>query len=226
MKDLAHWRPRAEPSLAPLEGRFARLEAAIFPGAARELFPAIGGPANAELWTHIPIGPFDSAEALGETMGAVAGAHNWKTYLIRDAKTGAPLGMASYMRIRPADGSIEVGCIVYSKDLQRTPAATETMYLMMRHVFDDLGYRRYEWKCNYENAASKAAAERLGFKFEGVFRQDMVMKGRNRDTAWYSVIDGEWPALRAAFEAWLAPENFDDAGKQRCSLREMRAAPA
>ncbi|VAW07153.1 Acetyltransferase, GNAT family, partial [hydrothermal vent metagenome] len=140
----------------------------------------------------------------------------------RAVDTGAVLGMASYMRIRPEAGSVEIGCIVFSGALQKTPAATEAMYLMARHIFDDLGYRRYEWKCNDENAASKSAAERLGFQFEGVFRQDMVVKGENRDTAWFSVLDSEWPEVKAGLNAWLAPENFDADGRQRRSLRQCR----
>jgi RimJ/RimL family protein N-acetyltransferase len=132
------------------------------------------------------------------------------------------VGVASYLRIDPANGSIEVGHINYSPLLQRTPAATEAMYLMMRHVFD-LGYRRYEWKCNALNAASRVAARRLGFSFEGVFRQAGVVKGRNRDTAWYAMIDKEWPALREAFLRWLDPSNFDEQGRQRARLSVLTA---
>jgi RimJ/RimL family protein N-acetyltransferase len=133
------------------------------------------------------------------------------------------VGVASYLRIEPAMGSIEVGHLAYSPALQRHPAATEAMYLMMRHVFDELGYRRYEWKCDDRNQASRRAALRLGFRFEGIFRQHMVIKGRNRDTAWYAILDSEWPALRAAFERWLDPANFDAAGRQRARLEALRA---
>jgi RimJ/RimL family protein N-acetyltransferase len=133
-----------------------------------------------------------------------------------------PAGVASYLRIDPAMGSIEVGAILYSPALQRSPAATEAMYLMARHVFEELGYRRYEWKCDSLNQASRRAAERLGFRYEGTFRQAWVVKGRNRDTAWYSIIDSEWPALRNAFERWLDPSNFDAAGKQRARLEALR----
>jgi RimJ/RimL family protein N-acetyltransferase len=148
--------------------------------------------------------------------------HAWQPMIFRGRDSNKVLGTASYMRIRPEAGSAEVGCVVFSKALQRTPAATEAMFLMARHVFDDLGYRRYEWKCDNENAASKNAASRFGFSAEGVFRQDMVVKGKNRDTAWYSIIDDEWPTTRSAFEGWLAPENFDSSGLQRRSLREIR----
>jgi RimJ/RimL family protein N-acetyltransferase len=130
--------------------------------------------------------------------------------------------MASYMRIRPEAGSAEVGSVVFSKALQRTAAATEAIFLMARHLFEDRGYRRFEWKCDNQNAASVRAARRFGFTAEGVFRQDMVVKGRNRDTAWFSILDGEWPRIRSAFEQWLAPENFDPAGQQRRSLAAIR----
>jgi RimJ/RimL family protein N-acetyltransferase len=132
-----------------------------------------------------------------------------------------PVGMASYLRIKPEHGVIEIGWIWYGPPLQRTTAATEVIYLLARHAFDGLGYRRLEWKCDALNAASQRAAERYGFQFEGVFRKHMVVKGRNRDTAWFAITDEDWPAIRRAFEAWLAPENFDERGRQRRSLREM-----
>ncbi len=205
-------------------GRYVRVEPARLPEDGAVLFPAICGAANDDLWSYVPIGPFDDGDALGATLAFIGGRQNWKTHLFRAPDTGESLGMASYMRIRPEAGSAEVGAVVFSRKLQKTPAATEAMYLMAKHLFDDLGYRRYEWKCDNANGASKRAAERLGFVFEGVFRQDMVMKGRNRDTAWFSMIDSEWPQLKAAFEAWLAPENFDSAGRQRQSLSDFRAA--
>jgi RimJ/RimL family protein N-acetyltransferase len=132
------------------------------------------------------------------------------------------VGQGSYLRIEPDDGVIEIGHLAFGPALQRTRAATEAVFLLARHAFDELGYRRLEWKCNALNARSCAAAERLGFTFEGVFRQHMVLKGRNRDTAWYAIVDGEWPAVRGAFETWLAPGNFDAAGRQRTSLRALR----
>lgn len=222
MTHLQNWTPRHVPELKSAQGRFVRIDPVRFPDDAGDLFAVVGGRENADLWRYIPIGPFDDAETMGETLAVVAQEDFWKTHLVRDVRSDAVLGMASYMRIRPGAGSVEIGCIVYSKALQRTPAATEAMYLMARHVFDDLGYRRYEWKCNDANKASKRAAERLGFVFEGVFRQDMVMKGENRDTAWFSVIDGEWPRVKAAFEAWLDPSNFDAEGVQRRSLADIR----
>jgi RimJ/RimL family protein N-acetyltransferase len=144
-------------------------------------------------------------------------------FAIVDAKTGRAVGLASYLRIDPRVGSIEVGHLRFSSLLQRTPAATEAMALMMRRAFE-LGYRRYEWKCDALNAPSRAAAERLGFEFEGIFRQARLNKGRNRDTAWFSILDREWPALRPAFERWLDPANFDANGKQRARLSELTAA--
>ena len=223
MTDLRNWTPRPAPELQSAQGRFVRIDPVRWPDDAGDLFAAVGGRENAGLWRYIPIGPFWDAAVMSETLAGVAREDFWKTHVIRDVRTGAVLGMASYMRIRPEAGSVEIGCIVYSKALQRTPAATEAMYLMGRYVFA-LGYRRYEWKCNNANTASKRAAERLGFVFEGVFRQDMVMKGENRDTAWFSIIDTEWPKTKAAFEAWLAPENFDADGAQRVSLANIRAA--
>ena len=223
MNSELNWSARPLPALSKTTGRYVGVEPAVFPEAAEILFPALGGAQNGDLWTYIAMGPFASAKEFGEAMGRAGESGGWMTHLFRDAATGAPLGMASYMRIRPEAGSAEVGCVVFSKALQKTPAATEAMYLMARHVFDDLGYRRYEWKCNNENAASKRAAVRLGFTFEGVFRQDLVVKGRNRDTAWFSMLDAEWPAAKAAFKAWLAPENFDADGRQRKRLEEFRA---
>ncbi len=145
-------------------------------------------------------------------------------HTIVDLATGKAVGVATFMRIDRAHGVIEVGNINYSPLLQRTPAATEAMFLMMRRVFDELGYRRYEWKCDSLNAPSRAAALRLGFQFEGIFRQAVVYKGRNRDTAWFSMIDSEWPALKRAYEQWLAPENFDAEGRQPRKLAEFIAA--
>ncbi len=222
MSDLSSWQGCARPDLKSVEGRYVRVDPARFPEDAADLFPVLGGAENDVLWEYIPIGPFENAASLSDAIKAVGERQGWRTHVLRDVKTGAPLGMASYMRIRPEAGSAEVGCVVFSKKLQRTPAATEAMYMMAKHLFDDLGYRRYEWKCNNENEASKRAALRLGFQFEGVFRQDQALKGKNRDTAWYSVIDCEWPLAKQAFELWLAPENFDPEGLQRRSLHEIR----
>jgi RimJ/RimL family protein N-acetyltransferase len=224
VSDLPNWRQCSDPDLKTEAGRYVRIDRAQFPGDEEALFAAIGGSGKGDLWKYIPIGPFDDAQTLGATLKAVGDHHNWRTHILRAPETGETLGMASYMRIRPEAGSAEVGCIVYAKKLQRTPAATEAMYLMAKHVFEDLGYRRYEWKCDNANEASKRAALRLGFTFEGVFRQDMVVKGCNRDTAWFSILDTEWPVVKLALETWLAEGNFDGDGGQRRSLKEIRAA--
>ena len=224
MSDLKNWSARPAPALAAVTGEYVRIERARFPEDGAALFDVLGGAGNENLWRYVPLGPFDDAKDFIAAMSGAIHQFGWQTYLLSDAVTGEALGMASYMRIRPDVGSAEVGCIVFSKKLQRTPAATEAMYLMARHIFDELGYRRYEWKCNNANESSKNAALRLGFVFEGVFRQDMVVKGQNRDTAWYSILDSEWPKVRAAFEAWLRPENFDEDGRQRQSLSSLREA--
>lgn len=175
-------------------------------------------------WDYLPYGPFDSQAAFIEWLEQRAPLADPFTYAIVDKAAGVARGLTSLMRIVPEHGVIEVGHIWLSPLLQRTPQATEALYLQARYVFDELGYRRFEWKCDNANMPSRRAANRFGFVFEGVFRQHMVVKGRNRDTAWYSIVDGEWPSRRAAFEAWLAPENFDADGRQKRSLEEVRAA--
>jgi RimJ/RimL family protein N-acetyltransferase len=174
------------------------------------------------LWDHLPYGPFADVGALREHLARQAASDDALFFAVVDAATGRAVGIVSYLRIEPAHGVIEIGHIWFGGPLQRTPAATETVYLLARHAFDELGNRRLEWKCDAANARSRRAAERFGFTFEGVFRQHQIVKGRNRDTAWYAMLDGEWPALRAAFEAWLAPENFDAAGAQRRTLEQVR----
>jgi RimJ/RimL family protein N-acetyltransferase len=161
---------------------------------------------------------------LGAQIDAVRASGARPEYALIDLASGKPFGQASYLNIDPASGSIEVGGIVYAPAFQRGIAATEAMYLMMRHAFDELGYRRYAWQCNSLNAKSRSAAIRLGFTLEGVWRQANVHKGRNRDTAWFSILDGEWPAIKTAFERWLAPENFDTEGHQRMRLSVLTAA--
>ncbi len=186
-----------------------------------DLYDRIGAPVHHHLWQFIPAGPFGSCGEMEAFFRRRAETDGWITHMFRDPSSGAALGTASYMRVRPDMGSAEIGCVIFSERLKRTPAATEAMFLMARHIFDDLGYRRYEWKCDNGNASSKRAAERLGFSFEGVFRQDMVVKGRNRDTAWYSMLDGDWPRLKSAFEIWLASDNFTD-GRQKRALAQIR----
>ena len=219
---MIDWKACDPPNLQSARGSFVRVDALRAQQDADDLFTAIAGKSNEDLWEYIPFEPPEDSKALENLLSLMAEMQGWQTLVFRGCDSGEMLGMSSYMRIRPEAGSAEIGCVIFSRTLQRTPAASEAMFLMARHLFDDRGYRRYEWKCDDENAASRRAALRLGFSAEGVFRQDMVVKGRNRDTAWFSMLDGEWPGIRSAFQAWLAPENFDSQGKQRRSLRELR----
>lgn len=222
MTDLSAWTPRPTPGLTPLDGQRVRLEP--FDPAHHEagLFTAVGGEANADLWRWMPVGPFLTPAAITDFLLAERAAQGWRTLVIRAAVGSEILGMATYMRIREAHGSAEIGCVAFGPKLRRTPEATEALFLMARAVFD-LGYRRYEWKCNDANLVSKRAAERFGYTFEGIFRNDMVMKGRSRDTTWYSITDAEWPRLAAALELWLAPANFASDGTQRQTLESLRS---
>jgi RimJ/RimL family protein N-acetyltransferase len=169
-------------------------------------------------------GPFGDRAAFADALKKRQASDDPLFFAIEEVENNRAIGIASYMRIEPAHRVIEIGGIVFSPDLQRKPGATEAMYLMARHVFEDLGYRRYEWKCDALNAPSRRAALRLGFTFEGIFRQHMIIKRRNRDTAWFSMVDSEWPARKAAFEAWLAPDNFDSHGKQKQPLSALNGA--
>jgi RimJ/RimL family protein N-acetyltransferase len=218
--DVPGWTRRPAPPRAPMEGRYARLE---------PLDPVRHGPsihaANAtdtagSMWRWLPYGPFATEAEWREWAIPMAASPDPLFFSILDRATGGAVGVASYLAIEPAHGSIEVGHIAYSPVLQRTPAATDAMYLMMRTAFE-LGYRRYEWKCDSLNGPSRAAAQRLGLSYEGVFRQHRVVKGHNRDSAWYAAVDSEWPALRAAFERWLDPANFDGDGRQRERLSDL-----
>ena len=221
MTDLSHWTPRPTPGLSILSGRRVRLEPVDPAGHGDGLFATIGGADNS-LWEWMPVGPFATREALLGFLETQMQTEGWRCMTIRAAASGEVLGMAAYMRIREAHGSAEIGCVAFGPELRRTPEATEALYLMADHVFA-LGYRRYEWKCNVENIASKRSAERFGFVFEGIFRNDMVTKGRSRDTAWYAITDADWPRLRAALELWLAPDNFATDGSQMRTLESLRA---
>ena len=228
------WTARARPPRSPMAGRYARVEP-LAPlrhaddlyaaNAAEETTPYAANAADRDgrMWTYMGYGPFADLESYRAHLERQAASADPLFFAILDRADGCAKGIASYLRLDPANGVIEVGHIALSPGLQRTRAATEAMHLMMRRAFDELGYRRYEWKCDDLNAPSRRAAERLGFRYEGTFRQAMVYKGRNRDTAWYAVLDAEWPTLRAAFEAWLDPANFDADGRQRRSLGELRA---
>jgi RimJ/RimL family protein N-acetyltransferase len=190
---------------------------------ADDLFQHSSGPGRESLWTYLFNGPFADPAEFSADVEAKSKAADPLYFAVIDIRDGRAVGYQSLMRIDPAHRVVEVGGIMYTPLLQGTAGSTEAQYLFARYVFDELGYRRYEWKCNDRNAPSKRAAERLGFSFEGVFRQHMIVKGRSRDTAWYSMLDREWPARRAAFEAWLAPENFDAEGRQKRRLEDFRA---
>ena len=215
------WNPPAWPVRETIVGRFCRLEPLDADRHGAALFEANAVDTEARNWTYLPYGPFETLALYRRWIEAVTAGNDPIFFAIVERSSDRPVGVASYLRIDPANGSIEVGGLNFSPLLQRKPAATEAMFLMMRRVFDEIGYRRYEWKCDSLNAASRAAAARLGFQYEGTFRQVVVYKGRNRDTAWFSIIDGEWPALRAAYEKWLAPENFTADGKQIRALSEL-----
>jgi len=204
-------------------GRLCRLEPLEAGRHAEALLEAHALDVEGRNWTYLPYGPFESFEAMASLVRSFEASVDPMFFAIIDLATERAVGWASYLRINPEMGSIEVGHVAYSPLLQRTAAGTEAMYLMMRRAFDELGYRRYEWKCNALNAPSWNAAERLGFVHEGVFRQAWVQKGRNRDQAWFSIIDGEWPAVRSALEGWLDPSNFDAEGGQRRRLAEFIA---
>lgn len=185
------------------------------------LFEATRGEAAGPLWLYLFEGPFPNRADFDAHLRRAAASEDPLFFAILDRDSGTAVGYAAYMRIEPAHRVIEVGSILYTPRLQRTPLATEAMYLMARHVFEDLGYRRYEWKCNALNAPSRKAALRFGFTFEGIFRQHMIVKGRNRDTAWFSMLDSEWPARKASFERWLDPSNFGPDGRQKLALSSL-----
>lgn len=214
---LERWEPCVHPPHSIMNGKYCRLEP-LGPHHAQSLYEAYRQAEDGRDWTYLPYGPFDELNEYEAWVKSVYTSHDPLFYAIIDLKTGQAVGIASYLRIMPQIGVIEVGHIHYAPPLQKTPAATEAMYLMMYHVFEELGYRRYEWKCDALNAPSRKAARRLGFSFEGVFRQATMYKGRNRDTAWFSIIDHEWPMLKQAFETWLDEANFDEEGQQRKSL--------
>lgn len=218
---LPDWTPRQPPPRTPMVGRTCRVEPLDPARHADALFAANAEDREARMWTYLAYGPFPTAEAYREWLDGAAPKPDPLMHAIVDASAGQAVGLAALMRIDPAMGVIEVGHLAFPPRLQRTVAATEALSLLMRRVFDELGYRRLEWKCDALNTPSRAAAERLGFRYEGLFRQAIVTKGRNRDTTWYSIIDGEWPAIRTAHDRWLDPANFDAEGRQRQSLRAL-----
>src|SRR5215218_4388273 len=217
--------PAARPERRAHEGRYVRVEPLDPAAHTAALFMAShGDPERERIWDYLPYGPFGSEEEFRTHLNAQAASEDPLFFAIRPRASDWAAGVASLMSIEPEHRSIEIGHIWLGPDLQRTPAATEALFLLIAHALDDLGYRRMEWKCNAANAGSRAAACRLGFIHEGVFYQHRIIKGANRDTAWFSILDHEWPALRANFDVWLDPANFDDEGKQRQSLGDLNRA--
>ena len=218
--------PAARPARLVLPGRYVRLEPLDAGRHGPSLWAQTHGPDADARWQYLFEEPFADLGAFAAHLDRKVASDDPLYYAIVEQPTGAALGYETLMRIEPAHRCIEVGNILYGRGLQRTPGATEAQYLLMRYAFDELGYRRYEWKCNALNAPSRRAALRYGFTFEGIFRQHYIVRGRSRDTAWYALLDSDWPLVRAAFEAWLAPENFDADGRQRQSLAALRATLA
>lgn len=215
------WRGAGAPGREPLAGRYCRIEPVDVERHARDLYDAYSSAADGRDWTYLAVGPFDSFDAYREHLTRMAASADPLHHAVIDLATGKAVGTLALMRIDRANGVIEVGHVTYSPLLKRTRVATEAMFLLMNLVFDTLGYRRFEWKCDSLNAPSRAAALRYGFTFEGIFRQAIVYRGRNRDTAWFSIIDKEWPALRSSYTRWLDPANFDAQGRQVARLAEL-----
>lgn len=217
---VPRWVAPKFPPYEIMHGRLCDVKPLVPDRDAGDLFEANSLDVEGRMWTYLPYGPFASFALYRSWLRVSVLTTDPQFYAIIDKISAKAVGIAAYMRIDPKNGSIEVGHVSFSPLLRQTPMATEAMYLMMKRAFE-LGYRRYEWKCNALNAASRQAAQRLGLSYEGIFRQATVSKGRNRDTAWYAAIDEEWPALEAAFKQWLAPENFDEQGQQKVSLSTL-----
>ncbi|MEX6505272.1 GNAT family N-acetyltransferase [Jiella sp. M17.18] len=227
MSDLTDFMPRAAPGHEPISGGTVAVEPIRDASRFDELFAAFSADAAGSLWAWLPYGPFADRDAFRAFAERTYLAQDIVFHAIIPASSGRAEGVAALMRTDRANGVTEVGHVCLAPSLQKTAAATEAFFLLMRRVFDELGYRRFEWKCDSGNIPSRNAALRLGFRFEGVFRQHLIVKGRNRDTAWYAMLDHEWPALKAGFETWLGDDNFDASGGQIRSLGAVRkeAAP-
>ncbi|MFX1766266.1 GNAT family protein [Paraburkholderia sp. A1RI-2L] len=223
---LSGWTARERPARVSIEGARCRLEPIDVERHAADLFHAYSQATDGRDWTYLTIGPFTDLVSYRAYLTGAAASADPLHYAIVDRASGKAVGTLSLMRIDPANGVIEVGNVTFSPLLKRTALSTEAQYLLMRYAFDELGYRRYEWKCDSLNAPSRRTALRLGFQFEGIFRQAIVYKGRSRDTAWYAIIDKDWPAVKRGFEAWLDAGNFDAEGNQRESLARLREAQA
>lgn len=221
---LPGWTARPLPEPVTLEGSYCRVEPLSAPRHANDLYSAYSLAVDGRDWTYMPVGPFAHKDDYRKYVATVTQAADPLHYAIIDLNDGKAVGSLALMRQDPGNGVVEVGHVAFSPRLKQTPIASEAQFQLMSYVFEGLGYRRYEWKCDALNAPSRSAAERLGFTFEGIFRQALIYKGRSRDTAWYSIIDSEWPHIRKAFRAWLASDNFDSHGRQRRSLSEVRSA--
>ena len=219
--EVPGWESALPPSRDPMLGRFCRIEPLDPELHLDDLYDAFLADGDGVLWTYMFVGPFESKSDFREWLMLARKTEDPLFQVIVDTATNKAVGIAAYMRIKPGVGVIEVGNITYSPLLQRTSLATEAMFLLMQRVFDELGYRRYEWKCDALNAASRKAAARLGFSFDGIFEQALVYKGRNRDTAWYSILDRDWPALKAGYVSWLDEKNFDEQGVQKERLERF-----
>ncbi len=219
--ELPGWTARPRPGRIPLIGAHCRLEPLSTGAHAEDLWQANAENTDGSMWDYMGNGPYERFEDYRAWCDGAAAGDDPLFFAIVDQATDRALGVASLMRIDPANGVIEVGNIAYSPALQGTVLATEAMYLLMAHAFDALGYRRYEWKCNSLNAPSRRAAQRLGFSYEGLFRQHMVVKGRSRNTAWFSITDADWPTIKSAMVTWLSPDNFDADERQRQSLSAL-----
>lgn len=224
--DLSRWRPPPRPNAALLEGGWCRLERLDPPRHGDDLYQASIAPGGEQRFRYLFETPPGDRDQFDLWLHRSAAGEDPLFYAVVDLRTGRAEGRQALMRVTPEHGVIEIGSILWGPRIARTRIATEALWLFARHVFDDLGYRRFEWKCDALNEPSRRAALRFGFTFEGIFRRHMVVKGRNRDTAWYSITDEEWPRIAAGMERWLAPGNFFDDGKQRQRLRDMIAAPA
>jgi len=218
---LPHWQPRPRPAAVTLTGRLCRLQPLQLEHA-DALFAAFAKAPDGRDWLYMTAGPFADAQAYREHVKCIAGQVDPLHFALIELASHQPLGTLALMRQEPQHGVVEVGTVCFSPALQGTAMATEAQFLLMSYVFDGLGYRRYEWKCDSLNERSIRAAKRLGFQYEGCFRKAMVYKGRSRDTAWFSIIDSDWPSIKEALQHWLNPQNFDESGKQIRRLQEMR----
>ena len=221
MAELIDPTPAKLPSRVRLEGRLVTIAPLDVAAHTASLYEASHGNGKEELWRYLWDGPYPNRSAFEASVRERVASTDPLSFAIVDNRSGLAVGHCAYLRITPAHRVIEIGSILFTPAIQKTAGATEAMYLMARHAFEDLGYRRYEWKCDARNAPSRRAALRLGFQFEGIFRQHMIIKGQNRDTAWFAMLDSEWPLRKANFERWLDPANFDASGEQKDSLSAL-----